>query len=88
MGFVDDITDALGDPDKLKAIGTILGAAVSLGTLAFKAIEDLKADEELPDAIPDTVLMAAAEESRTLAAIARKGLVTEPKPPLPADPVT
>lgn len=79
MSFVDDVTDALGDPDKLKAIGTILGAAVSLGTLAFKAIEDYKSDEKLPDEIPMDVLLAAAEQSRTLAAIARKGLVTEPE---------
>jgi hypothetical protein len=76
MSFVDDITDALGDPDKLKQIGIILGAAVSLGTLAFKAIEDLKRDEGLQE-ISDAVLLEAAEQSRTLAAIARKGLIDE-----------
>ena len=68
------------DPDKLKQITTILGAATSLGTLAFKTIEDLKSDSKLA-MITDEVLAEAAEQSRTLAAIDRAGLVTDPSEP-------
>lgn len=76
MSILDDLTDALGDAEKLKQIAVIIGAAVSLGTLAVKAINDLKSDDAANE-VTDEMLNASAEESRTLAAIVRRMLVNE-----------
>ena len=76
MSILDDVTGAINDidADKLKQIVAIIGAAVTLGTLAMKAIEAMKRDDAL-DEVTDEVLAVAAELSRTMAAVTRAQLL-------------
>ena len=76
MSVLDDVTSVINDidGDKLKQILAIIGAAVTLGTLAMKAIEAMKRDDAL-DEVTDEVLAVAAELSRTMAAVTRAQLL-------------